>query len=199
MFVVDSSISISSGDLEKTKRMMTNFTRELVTDDGDNQIGVIMIRTTADVHMPLGPSGGLTNDNKNAVLGQIEQIRYIPHHLTNTADGLCKLSAQPWRYNLSDVIQVAIVFSDGKSTYESHHSDRCGGDIDSVANYIHTNHSHILVFAVGIGTNIDTTELSLISTGDYNVQLKGYEDMNTLSSILHYQVCYISKCMPLHG
>ena len=194
MFVVDASNSISAHDLEETKTMIRDFTNELVTEDGGNRLGVIVVRTYAEVHLSLGE--GVTNQNKDEIIDTIEQIEYIPNHLTNTADGLCKLSEQPWRENASNVIQVAIVFSDGRSNHESYHSDKCGRDLNGVSNYIHTNHSHILVFGVGIGSDIDTAELSLISSGNHTVKLRGYgrDDLNMLDSTLRYQICYTCKC-----
>ena len=102
VFVVDASNSISAQDLEETKTMIRNFTNELATEEGSNRIGVIVVRTYAEVHLSLGEE--VTNENKNAILDRIEQIEYIPNHLTNTADGLCKLSEQPWRENASNVI-----------------------------------------------------------------------------------------------
>ena len=98
VFVLDSSNSISQEDLEEAKYMIYNFTSKLITPKGDNRIGIILIKTTAVMYRSLGD--GLTSDNVNEILNEINQIPYEEYHLTNTADGLCKLTQQRWRNNV---------------------------------------------------------------------------------------------------
>ena len=170
---------------------MKDFTNTLVTSDGDNRIGIVLIRTSAVVYLELGD--GLKPENKNKTLQTIEDIPYIPYHFTNTADGLCKVSQQPWKTNESSVLDLAVVLTDGKS---NHFSEECGGDVDQVADYLRNNHSNIIVFAVGIGNKISTDELSLIASGSHLVTiLDNYSEMRTIvEDSLHYQICYVCKC-----
>ena len=189
MYVVDASISISSSDLEKAKQMIHEFTEDLVTLSGDNRIGVILIRTTAVMYLSLGKYEGLTQVNKDDVLSDIDSITYENHHITNTADGLCKLTEQPWRSD-PGVLKVAFILSDGESNHVSMHSEQCRGDTENVANYIHSNHSDILVCAVGIGSDINSKELSLIASRDYVITLGEYGDLQNVGDAFHYQICY---------
>lgn len=190
VFVLDASNSISEEDLAKAKHMVYNFTDKLVTPNGGNRIGVVLIRTAAIVHLNLDEFGNLTEETKNKTLQKINDIQYLPYHFTNTADGLCKMSKQPWRKNDSSVLEVAIVLTDGKSNY---HSEECGGGTDHVADYIHKNHSHILVFAVGIGDRISRDELTLIaSRRQFATKLDRFEQLDSYAyeESLLYEICY---------
>ena len=80
------------------------------------------------------------------------------------------------------------MLTDGQSNYQS---EECGGGTEHVAKYIHDNHSHILVFAVGIGDRINTDELSLIASRNHLVTKLGqYNQVNVMKPILHYEICY---------
>ena len=189
MFVIDASNSISEADLAEAKSMVYRFTEKLDASRGDNRIGIILIQTTAAVYLSLGD--GLTSVNKSQTLRRIQGIPYEPYHFTNTADGLCKLSQQPWRSNDPSVLQVAIVLTDGKSNH--HDSEECEGDTENVANFIHKNHSHILVFAVGIG-DTDANELASIASRHHLItQLGQYEDLDLMEGSFRYEICY--TCM----
>ncbi len=191
MFVLDASNSISEEDLAETKNMVYDFTEELVTSGGYNRIGVILIRTAAIVHLQLDEFGGLTEENKNETLQKINEIQYIPYHFTNTADALCKMSQQPWRRNDSSVLEIAIVLTDGRSNY--HRSEECGGGTEHVADYIRDNHSHVLVFAVGIGNEISRDELILIaSKRHFATKLDRFEQLDSYAyqESLLYEICY---------
>ena len=191
VFVLDASNSITEGHLEEAKSMVKNFTDNLVTDDGDNRIGIVLIRTAAVMHLKLDEFGGLTKENQKNVSQKINDIQYIPYHFTNTADGLCKMSQQPWRKNDSSVLEVAIVLTDGRSNY---HSEECGGGTKHVADYVRNKHPHIIVFAVGIGNRISIDELSLIaSRRHFATKLDSFEELQsqTYEESLLYEICYI--------
>ena len=143
VFVVDASNSITEADLGEAKNMVSNYTAKLNASIGDNRIGIILIQTTAMVYLSLD-----NNLTTKETLRRIKAIPYVPHHFTNTADALCKLSQQAWRHNDSSTLQVAIVLTDGRS---SHHVSECEGDTETVANFIHEQYPHILIFAIGIG------------------------------------------------
>lgn len=188
MYVLDASISISESDLDDAKQTVRNFTERLVTRKGDNRIGIILIRSTAVVHLSLDKYN-ITDSSMDEILSDIDAITYKPHHVTNTADALCKLTEQPWR-NDAGVLQVAFVLSDGRSNTKSTHSDECKGHIDEVANYLHANHSDILVTSIGIGRDINDQELSLIASRDNVVTLQEYQDLPSMEGAFHYQICY---------
>ena len=189
VFVVDASNSITRENLTKVEGTIHDFSNLLVTDKGDNRIGIILIKTSAEVHLSL-TDGELNNSNKDAVLTRIKQIPYAPHEYTNTADGMCKLTTESWRDENQTVLHMAIVFSDGGSNYESTQSE-CKGDIATVTNIIHKNHSHILVHAVGIGSTINHNELNLIASRNHLVtELRSYNETPSLQYMLHYEVCY---------
>lgn len=190
VFVLDASNSISEEAFAEAKSMVSHFTDKLVTPDGDNRIGVVLIRTAAVIPLNLDDFGGLTEENRNITLQKINDIQYVPYHFTNTADGLCKMSQQPWRENDSSVLEVGIVLTDGKSNY---HSEECGGGTEHMANYIRNNHSHILVFAVGIGDGISRDELTLIaSRQQFATKLDRFEELDSSAyeESLLYEICY---------
>ena len=192
VFVIDASNSITSEHFTNVKDTIHNFTNLLVTEDGDNRIGIILIKTAAEVYLPL-TDGQLDNANKDNVLNRIKELSYEPYEYTNTADGMCKLTTESWRDENKTVLHMAIVFSDGRSNHESTQSG-CEGDIVTVANIIHTNHSYILVHAVGIGSRIDHDELNLIASRSHLVtELRQYSETPSLKYMLHYEVCYSNR------
>ena len=172
---------------------MYNYIAKLDAPIGDNRIGVILIKTMATVYLSL--CDGLTTVDKDQTLQRIADIPYEPYHFTNTADGLCKLSQEPWRDNDSSILQVAIVLTDGRSNH--HDSQECEGDTSTVANFIHKNHSHILIFAVGIGEEINETELELIASRRHLITRLGqYEDLESMEGSFRYEICY--TCMYIY-
>ena len=185
VFVVDASNSITEADLGEAKDMVYSYTAKLDAPSGDNRIGIILIQTTAMVYLSLDDN--LTNVE---TLRRIEEIPYVPHHFTNAADALCKLSRQAWRYNDSSTLQVAIVLTDGRS---SHHDSECEGDTETVANFIHEQYPHILVFAIGIGeeSNINEIELAQIASRPHLITRLGhYEDLEFMEGSFRYEICY---------
>ena len=188
VFVVDASNSITEADLVEAKDMVYSYTAKLDAPIGDNRIGIILIQTTATVYLSL--DDGLTTVDKNQTLKRIEEIPYVPHHFTNTADALCKLSQQAWRHNDSSTLQVAIVLTDGRSSY---HNSECEGDTETVANFIHEQHPHILVFTIGIGeeSDINETELAQIASRPHLITRLGhYEDLRLMEGSFRYEICY---------
>jgi Mg-chelatase subunit ChlD len=188
VFVVDASDSITEADLTQAKDMMHNYTAKLDAPIGDNRIGIILIQTTASVYLSLGD--GLTTVDKDQTLERIKGIPYEPHHFTNTADALCKLSQQAWRHNDSSTLQVAIVLTDGRS---NHDYSECEGDTETMANFIHEEHPHILVFAIGIGeeSDINEAELAQIASRPHLITRLGkYEDLNLMEGSFRYEICY---------
>jgi hypothetical protein len=171
--------------------MMYQYTAKLDAPIGDNRIGIILIQTTASVYLSL--DDGLITVDKNQTLETINGIPYEPHHFTNTADALCKLSHQAWRHNDSTTLQVAIVLTDGRS---NHDDSECEGDIETLASFIHEEHPHLLVFAIGIGeeSDINETELALIASRPHLItRLGNYEDLNLMEGSFRYEICY--TCM----
>ena len=186
VFVIDSSISVTKQDFEKAKKFIHNFTESLSTDG--NKVGVIVFETTARNPLPLE---NITVDNKGEILQTINNISHV-QGLTNTADGLCKLTQQNWRRNNFGVLKVAIVLTDG-NPYGSQNSMDCGGNTEHVIKSLRTNYSDILIFAVGIGSSEFYTELSLIASKPHLISaLQNYSDreLSILNGGLRYQICY---------
>ena len=185
VFVVDASNSITEADLGEAKDMVYSYTAKLDAPSGDNRIGIILIQTTAMVYLSLD-----NNLTTKETLRRIKAIPYVPHHFTNTADALCKLSQQAWRYNDSSTLQVAIVLTDGRS---SHHVSECEGDTETVANFIHEQYPHILIFAIGIGEESDINEIELAQIASQPhliTRLGHYEDLEFMEGSFRYEICY---------
>lgn len=188
MFVIDASHSVACDDLMYVKNMIHNVTSLLVTEEGDNRIGIILVKTEAEVYLPL-QDGLLNTTNKEMMLQNIRQIPCVRYEYTNTADGLCKLTNQSWRREDQTVLKMAIVISDGRSNYLS--IDCNYGSTEYLARIIHKNYSDILVLAVGVGNNINHRELEMIASGDHLVtQLGQYSEVSSMEYTLRYQVCY---------
>lgn len=191
MFVIDSSYSIPNEDYTKMKDLVHDLVTQLSAGEG-NRIGMIIFGNQAHVYLPLV---NLTVANRSEILARINAApRHLPQY-TNTADALCKLSTQSWR-NDSNVLQVAIILTDGRSSIR-HRSTECyGGDINYVASLLRRMHPQVLVFAIGVGESayIDYDELSSIASRDYLVAEIDFSGLDMMEAILQYQICYTRMC-----
>ena len=169
-----------------TKALIYNFTGKMYKTS-NNRVGVILIGTEADERKPLDEI--LTEENLNTTL---EEVSNLPHlqGFTNTADGLCTLSRQEWRED-GGVLKLAIVLTDGVS---NRNSDNCGGsNTEEMANLIRTNISDVLVFAIGVGAQINEDELEVIASRSHlTSHVTNYEQLPSMPETLHYQICSTS-------
>ena len=170
-----------------TNRLVCSFIKKL-HGPVDNHVGIILIGTNAVEYKPLGE---IIQTGRN-ISTTLDEICNLPHlqGFTNTADGLCTLSRQDWRED-GGVLKLAIVLTDGVS---NRNSDNCGGNnTKHMANLIHKKNSDVLVFAIGVGTQINKTELNVIASRRHlTSHLRNYDRVPQMSETFRYQICSTS-------
>ena len=185
VFVIDSSISITRRNYERSKDFVYDFVNKT---EVNNSIGLILVGDEAVVQHPLEV---LTEDNRDDILTNIGMAPHL-RGFTNTADGLCELTRQNWTKD-EGVLKLAIVLTDGAS---NDYSDECDGKgTAEMASFLRANVSYILVFSVGIGSLDNDSKLELrdiASRSHLTTHLNGYDELGSMTDTLHYQICSTS-------
>ena len=163
---------------------MFNFSRELLTAEmstNNSRVGVIVFASRANERIPLNSS--LSNEE---VLRQIAALPYNSGG-TNTAAALNLMREQAWRGEIS-VLRLAIVITDGRSNNQM--------QTLLAAQAVHNHTPPIAAYAIGVGSNLDETELQAIAS-----RPETYSHLDSFaSSSLHsvgvsysYQICFTGK------
>ena len=160
-FVLDGSGSIGSSSFDQVRQFEKDFVKTLIIGPQDNQIGTIVFSSVGSVIFYLN-SYNYTND----ILNAIQTIPY-PGGSTNTPDGLCQMVRHGFteengaRPTSAAVMRIAIVMTDGQSNEQS--SD-CQWDTLQAAEAVHGLTPPVLVYAIGVTSNINRQELEAIAT-----------------------------------
>ena len=135
--------------------------KQLRIGPDDNQVGTIVFSTFGSVILYLN-----TYNTTEGVLNHILTLPY-PSDSTNTADGLCKL-VRYWfadgngaRPSSGAVFRIAIVMTDGKSNRAS---TECQWDTLQAAEAVHELKPPVLVYVIGVTSNVNDAELNAIAT-----------------------------------
>ena len=172
-FVLDGSGSIGDTDFGQVRQFEHDFVKQLRIGPDDNQVGTIVFSSTGNVIFYLN-----TYNTAEGVLNRILTLPY-PGGGTNTADGLCKLV----RYGFADgngarpssgaVFRIAIVMTDGKSNEES---SECQWNTLQAAEAVHELKPPILVYVIGVTSNVNDAELKAIATApDFVTYLDSFD------------------------
>lgn len=174
IFVLDSSGSVGSSNFQRVINFAVNLVRQLQIGPSNTQVGLIRFASSASALFHLN-----TYQNKSNLLQAISAVRFISGG-TDTAVALNTLlsefstvyGARP----LQDGIpRVAIVVTDGQSNNRT--------ATIAAANNIHA--SNIKAYAVGVGSNILSTELNAIASDPASqyVRLISTFDVNELNEL----------------
>ena len=183
IFVLDSSGSVGSSNFRRVINFAVNLVRQLEIGPRNTQVGLIRFASSASALFHLN-----TYQNKSNLLRAISAVRFISGG-TNTAVALDTLlsefstvyGARP----LQDGIpRVAIVVTDG-------HSNNPTATI-AAANNIHA--SNIKAYAVGVGSNILSTELNAIASDPDSQYVRlistfNVNELNELQESLNSEAC----------
>ena len=173
LFVLDGSGSIGGYDFDQVRQFEYNFVSKLPIGPQDNQVGTIVFSDIGSVDFYLN-----TYANKTDMLNHISMLPY-PGGSTNTPDGLCKLARYGFaegngaRPSSAAVYRIAIVMTDGQSNEES---SECQWNTLEAAEAVHQLSPPILVYVIGVTSNINVNELESIATSpDYVTYLDSFD------------------------
>ena len=188
-FVLDSSGSVGSFDFGEVRSFVYEFANSLKIGPDDNQVGVISFSSTARVDFYLN-----SYSTRSSLL---TAIQYIPYNggSTNTADGLCKLIREGYttqhgaRLSSASVSRLAVVMTDGQSNEISH---ECSFTTLQAAAAVHSFEPSILVYAIGVTSNVNFQELNAIASKPEYVSIISSFDSSLLQGIQEqqtYELC----------
>lgn len=186
MFVLDESGSVRFTNFQQVKNFVYNFTRELLVTGDDmsvnsDRVGVITFDSGVTEQIALNSSL-----SSSEVLRRISELPFDGGG-TNTAAALELMREQSWREEIS-VLRLAIVITDGRS------NDQMA--TISAAQAVHAHTPPIAVYAIGVGNNLDETELETIAS-----RQQTYSHLDSFSSrsfhsvgvSYSYQICFTGK------
>ncbi|CAF1326411.1 unnamed protein product [Adineta steineri] len=179
--VLDSSGSIGATNFEQVKSALVDLVSQLQI--GPKKVQVWVINYGSVVETPIAfhnmPMAVFT---KERLIQQIRGIRYMNGACTATGDALqevrriCDKSCRSHREGIS---RVALVFTSGNSN--------CGAPVGSESSNL-LFLTKASVFAVGIGSGVNTAELNAIATDKkYVIHVNNYLDLiGTMNNITIY-------------
>ncbi|XP_066265127.1 matrilin-2-like isoform X4 [Branchiostoma lanceolatum] len=170
VFVIDGSGSVGAAEFEKVKAFMKNVVSGFNIGAVKTKVGVIQYSSSVKEEFSL--NAHWTN---TAVLNAIDNIVYMGGGTqTGTAITYMKDNSQ-WRPN---VAKIAIVVTDGQS----------GDDVQVPSTQAQT--AGITMHAIGVGGNVDQTELSdIASTAQYVTTVADYDALAAQMAQLTASVC----------
>ncbi|CAH1250639.1 MATN2 [Branchiostoma lanceolatum] len=170
VFVIDGSGSVGVAEFEKVKTFMKNVVSEFNIGAVKTKVGVIQYSSSVKEEFSL--NAHWTN---TAVLNAIDNIVYMGGGTqTGTAITYMKDNSQ-WRPN---VAKIAIVVTDGQS----------GDDVQVPSTQ--AQNAGITMHAIGVGGNVDQTELNdIASTAQYVTTVADYDALAAQMAQLTASVC----------
>ncbi|CAM4720745.1 unnamed protein product [Leuciscus chuanchicus] len=181
VYIMDGSWSVGDEDFEIAKRWLVNVTSGFDVSSHYSQVGVVQYSDTPRLEIPLG-----LHKTTQDLIKAIEEISYLGGN-TQTGRAI-KFSVDHvfTSSQRSDVKnRIAVVVTDGKS------------QDDVMDASIEAREQGITVFAVGVGSEITTSELVTIANtpqGDYVLYAEDYTNIERIRDAMAQKLCEESVC-----
>ncbi|XP_067291571.1 collagen alpha-1(XXI) chain [Pseudorasbora parva] len=181
VYIMDGSWSVGDEDFETAKRWLVNVTSGFDVSSHYSQVGVVQYSDTPRLEIPLG-----LHTTTQDLIKAIEEISYLGG---NTQTGRAikfavdHVFASSQRSDVKN--RIAVVVTDGKSQ-----DDVMDASVEARA-------QGIKVFAVGVGTEITTSELVTIANkpdGDYVLYAEDYTNIDRIRDAMEQKLCEESVC-----
>ena len=186
VFVMDESGSVGSGDFEKMKDLAIDITDSFIIGPDRTRVAWISFGTTAEVVFDLN-----AHSTKEDLHAAIRGVEYGDDGKTAIGTGLEALRTQGFESgrNSFDTPEVAIVVTDGQTNF--------GIDTSTAADNLHRERN-VNVFAVGVGSGVNTTELEIIAsagienTQDHTQNISGFieSQLDNLQRLIRARTCF---------
>ncbi|KAM9337580.1 collagen alpha-1(XXI) chain [Symphorus nematophorus] len=182
VYIVDGSWSVGVPDFDTAKQWLINITSQFDISSHYTQVAVIQYSDTPRLEIPLGKHQGGSQ--------LIQAIRSIPYLGGNTQTGRAIKFAVDHVFSASQRAsrvknRIAVVVTDGKS------------QDDVVDASMEARAQGITVFAVGVGSEITTSELVSIANKPSSTYVLYAEDYTTIDRIrdsMEQKLCEESVC-----
>lgn len=176
VFVVDSSNSLSSDDFTRAKYFMSNVVDAFNIASDKTRVSVITYSNSPRIDIHLS-----SYTSKSPLKNAIQHLTFHPGS-TNTAAALQSVINSVFTYSRSNAAKVVIVITDGQS--------------DDVINTQHAadnaKNDGVIMFSVGVGSSIDTTELNYMASTPsctHVFTVSGYDEIRALKEELIQSSC----------
>ncbi|KAM3834071.1 collagen alpha-1(XXI) chain-like [Diretmus argenteus] len=182
VYIVDGSWSVGNTDFNKAKRWLVNITSRFDISSHYTQVGVVQYSDTPRLEIPLGMHQGESE--------LIQTIESIPYLGGNTQTGRAIKYAVDHVFSSSQRAarvknRIAVVVTDGKS------------QDDVVDASVEARAQGIIMFAVGVGSEITASELVSIAnrpSSTYVLYAKDYTNINRIRDSMEQKLCEESVC-----
>ncbi|XP_057179067.1 collagen alpha-1(XXI) chain [Triplophysa rosa] len=181
VYIMDGSWSVGDEDFETAKRWLVNVTSGFDVSSHYTQVGVVQYSDTPRLEIPLG-----VHKTAQDLIKAIENISYLGG---NTQTGRAikfavnHVFASSQRSDVKN--RISVVVTDGKS------------QDDVVDASMEARAQGVKVFAVGVGTEITTSELVTIANkpaGDYVLYAEDYTNIDRIRDAMEQKLCEESVC-----
>ncbi|OWF48419.1 Cartilage matrix protein [Mizuhopecten yessoensis] len=184
-FALDSSNSIWPEDFKKQLQFVTDLVDTFDFRNNKTRVGIIVYST--DIHMKVALQSGWT---KEQIKRQISNIEYVSG-LTNTSDAIRFIRSYGFTEanEREDTIKIAIILTDGISR------DPLATKRESVL----SREEGIKLFAIGIGKDIQRTELKRIANDPddkYVFNVSSFDALASIRSIVAVSACGVVPDQP---
>ncbi|XP_053350878.1 collagen alpha-1(XXI) chain [Clarias gariepinus] len=182
VYIIDGSWSVGYKDFDTAKRWLVNITSGFDVGPHYSQVGVVQYSDTPRLEIPLG-----AHQRAEELIKAIQAIRYMGG---NTQTGRAikfavnHVFASSHRSDTSRN-RIAVVVTDGKS------------QDDVVDASVEARAQGITVFAVGVGTEITTSELVAIAntpSSFYVLYAQDYTTIDRIRESMEQKLCEESVC-----
>ena len=177
MFLLDSSVSVGTTNFEKQKNFVADFAGTFDISPNSVRVGVVTFASEPNNEFNLN-----TFQSRDETVNGINNIGYI---FGGTRTDLALTYAAENSFTVAsgdraDVINILIVITDGKSNEPE--------PTRQEAEVLHR--LGVKVFAIGIGTGVDQTELDHIASAEqYVFRVQNYDAFEALLDELQKTVC----------
>lgn len=180
---MDSSVSVGSTNFEKQKNFVASFAESFDISPFSVQIGIVTFASTPNNEFNLN-----TFQTKADTINAIYTISY-QYGGTRTDLGLKYAAENSFTTPSGDrtgAINILIVITDGYSNQPELTRQE--------ATKLHQ--MNIKVFAIGIGTGVDKTELGYIASGaEYVFQINNFDAFDSIRDVLKKTACKGRTCI----
>ncbi|XP_059913867.1 vWFA and Collagen domain-containing protein [Gadus macrocephalus] len=182
VYIVDGSSSLGLGDFQLAKRWLVNITNSFDISSHHTQVGLVQYSDTPRLEIPLGKH--LSNQE---LVAAIEDIGYLGG---STKTGRAIKFATQHVFASSNRTRtarnrIAVVLTDGRS------------QDDVVDAALEAKAQNIILFAVGVGSEIDSSELESIANkpaSTYVLYAENYAAIANIRDKLEQKLCEESVC-----
>ncbi|XP_035285213.1 vWFA and Collagen domain-containing protein [Anguilla anguilla] len=184
VFIIDGSSSVGVPNFNTAKRWLINITSGFDVDSRHTQVGVVQYSDTPRLEVPLGEHQSVAElvaaIDAIGYLGGSTQtgraIKFAVHHVFPTASAKRARAAKN---------RIAVVLTDGRS------------QDDVVDAAVEAQAQNVVLFAVGVGNEVTTSELVSMATRPSSTYVLHAEDYTTIGRIgdaMAQKLCEESVC-----